>query len=459
MTPIALSKTGPTSWRQRSVPLATSLLACALLACAVSTAASPPAVPSRFGVDAPELAHLGPSGVGVRTLEFVHRGQPAVLAYDAVHAMAPLRDRTLTVDVWYPAATTPESARIVYKATLPGEGETGPVAFTIPGLAARNARPLAGAFPLVIVSHGYSNATVAMSWLTENLASKGYVVAAIRHEDPSITDPQGFPEPLLRRPLDLAFVAGELRRELGAQHLIDPDRVALVGYSMGGYGVLTAAGATLDPKGPPNSLVPGGLLGPYVRGAPEQSAIAIPGVRAVVALAPAGGGKLAAWGAEGLRAITAPLLLIAGDDDRTVDYRSGARAIFDMATSTHRYLLTFKGGGHAIGLNPVPDAMRGRLWDLEWFEDPVWRKDRITAINAHFITAFLDLYVKGDQSRAAYLEVPVSLSAAGEWPASKSFAYDAYSPATSGITVWKGFQRNHASGLELLEAPAAGPAH
>ena len=71
-------------------------------------------------------------------------------------------------------------------------------------------------------------------------------MAAIRHEDPSITDPQGFPEPLLRRPLDLAYVAGELRRELGAQHLIDPERVALIGYSMGGYGVLTAAGATLS---------------------------------------------------------------------------------------------------------------------------------------------------------------------------------------------------------------------
>ena len=451
-----LRSTGrPRRLRRLVVPL----LACVVMTGVAAAGAAPPAVPSRFGVDAPELAHLGQDGVGVRTLQFVHRAQPAVLAYDSVHAAAPLRDRKLTVDVWYPAATTPQSARILYKATRPGEGQTGPVAFTIPGLAARDARPLAGPFPLVIVSHGYSNATVAMSWLTENLASKGYVVAAIRHEDPSITDPQGFPEPLLRRPLDLAYVAGELRRELGGQHLIDPERVALIGYSMGGYGVLTAAGATLDPKGPPNSLVPGGLLAPYVRGGPEQSAIAIPGVRAVVALAPAGGGKLAAWGAEGLRAITAPLLLIAGDDDRTVDYRSGARAIFDMATNSHRYLLTFKGGGHAIGLNPVPDAMRGRLWDHEWFEDPVWRKDRITAINAHFITAFLDLYLKDDQSKASYLEVPVTTSADGEWPTWKSNAYDAYSPATGGITVWKGFQRNHASGLELLEAPAARPSH
>ncbi len=153
------------------------------------------------------------------------------------------------------------------------------------------------------------------------------------------------------------------------------------------------------------------------------------GLRAVVAISPAGGGALAAWGAEGVRAITAPLLLIAGNEDRTVDYATGARAIFDMAVAAPRYLLTFKGAGHAIGLNPVPDAMRQRLWDQDWFEDPVWRKERITAINAHFITAFLDRYVKGDESRAAYLDVPVTESSAGAWPAATPpLAYDAYSP-------------------------------
>jgi len=50
--------------------------------------------------------------------------------------------------------------------------------------------------------------------------------------------------------------------------------------------------------------------------------------------------------------------------------------ILDTATSADRYLLTFEEAGHSIGLNPVPDAMRGRLWDQDWFEDPVWRKDR-----------------------------------------------------------------------------------
>jgi len=84
------------------------------------------------------------------------------------------------------------------------------------------------------------------------------------------------------------------------------------------------------------------------------------------------------------------------------------------------------------------------------------RKDRITAINAHFITAFLDRYVKGDASRDAYLNVAVSESSAGAWPAAgPALPYDAYSPGNATITVWKGFQRNHATGLELLQAGGA----
>jgi predicted dienelactone hydrolase len=258
--------------------------------------------------------------------------------------------------------------------------------------------------------------------------------------------------------LDIVFVADTLQRKLADDHLVDPSRTALIGYSMGGYGVLTAAGASLDPDGGAIKGVPGHLMLPFARGGAMSASLLVKGLRAVVAISPAGAGTLASWGAEGVRAITAPLLLIAGDDDRTVDYKTGARAIFDTASGTHRYLLTFKGGGHAMGLNPVPDAMRGKLWDQDWFEDPVWRKDRINAINSHFITAFLDLYVKGEASRAAYLDVPVAESAAGVWPAATPApAYDAYSPGTGDITVWKGFQRNHASGLELLQAAGSTP--
>jgi len=377
-----------------------------------------------------------------------------VLAFNAVNASFPKSNRAITVDLWYPASPPPGAQREVYTASLPSEPPSPPVNFTIPGIAVRDAPSAGRGYPMVVVSHGYSNSPAEMTWLTENLASKGYVVAAIRHEDPPITERDKIAQPLVRRPLDIAFVTQTLESILGREKLVDPSRVALIGYSMGGYGVLTAAGALLDPTSPLMKMVPGGLLLRYTRGGGRAGDVLVKGLRAVVALAPAGGGSWAAWGSEGLRGINTPLLIIAGDADRTVDYATGARAIFDQATGADRYLLTYKGCGHSIGLNPAPDSMRSRLWDQDWFEDPVWRKDRVNAIGAHFITAFLDRFVKGEVSRDAYLNVPVAESATGVWPTPNPYPYDAYSPGTNGVSVWKGFQRNHAAGLTLLQAKA-----
>ena len=422
-----------------------------VLGLAIAAGAIAREAPSIPAIDAPELARLGNFQVGVRTISLVDAAQADVLAFDPATGVAPKHDRELLVDLWYPVPAAPGALPEMYSATLTAEPPAPPTRFSIPGIALRDATPVEGRFPLVVVSHGYDNAAVALSWLTENLASKGYVVAAIHHSDPPITDRAKFAEPLLRRPLDIAFVAKTLQRTLADAGQIDASRVALIGYSMGGYGVLTAGGGELDPESPAAKLIPGGLLAPYARGGASIDAIRAPNVKAIVVLAPAGG-SLKAWGTEGLRAITAPLMLIAGDRDGTVDYASGARAFFDMTTNSRRYLLTFLGAGHRIGLGPAPDEMRTRLWDSDWFEDPVWRQERIVGINLHMITAFLDRYVNGDESRASYLDGLIPRSSEGLWPASAGGDYSAYSPGTGGITVWKGFQRGHAEGLELLHA-------
>ena len=447
-----------------SAALATLLLAAAARGPAAAAHADAP--PSVFGVDAPELAALGPHAVGVRVLKFTQAEQVDLLGFDPLAGTAPKKPRTLLVDLWYPArpALHPKNAgrvreprTAVYTGELASEPPLPPTRFEVPGIAVRDAPADGAGHPLVIVSHGYGNATAGLTWLTENLASKGYVVAAIRHEDPTYGDRAKFPVLLLRRPLDIVFIAAALQESLAAEHLIDPERTALIGYSMGGYGVLTAAGATLDPQSVTAGFVPGGLLLPYARGGELRERIKVSGLRAVVALAPYGGGVLGSWGADGIGEIKAPLLLIAGDEDRTVDYKGGARLLFDRATGTQRYLLTFHGGGHSIGLGPAPPSMRGRLWDQDWFEDSVWRKERINAINAHFITAFLDRHVKGDESRAAYLDVKVPEGGAGEWQAAPDVPYGAYSPGGDDVTLWKGFQRKHAIGLGLLRAEPGKP--
>lgn len=433
------------------------VLTTALAAALVATLAAPAFAarpPSQFGVDAPQLARLGPHAVGFEKITLVDPAQVDVLAYDPATHTAPKRDRRLVVDIWYPAVAAAHAPRVVYRAAFPSEPPAPPAQFTIPGIAVRDA-PFSGSdYPLVVVSHGYSNMPVAMSWITENLASKGYVVAAIEHEDPPITDLTKFAGPILRRPLDIAFVAATLQHTLAAKHWIDPRRTALLGYSMGGYGVLTAAGAVLDPASALAKAVPGNLLAPYCRGGALQSAVKVRHLRAVVAISPAGGRPLDAWGRHGLAGIKVPLFMINGNRDRTVGYRYAARRFFDEAVNAHRYLLTLEEAGHDIGLDPAPAQMRGSLWNEGWFQDPVWSTERVNAINAHFITAFFDRYVKGEKSRAAYLNVPLVHSDRGVWPASHPAAYDAYSPGTGGITVWKGFQKPYSIGLELRQARA-----
>ncbi len=408
--------------------------------------------PSRPGVDAPELARLGRYAVGLRTLTLVDRNQVDA-SVPPIAGVAARRDRPLVVDLWYPARATQGAVPETYHASMPPEQPGAAAAFTIQGLAVRDAPPDGRGHALVVVSHGRRNADVALSWLTENLASKGYVVAAIRHDDPAVLDAFGTYAGFLYRPLDIAFVTRTLQRTLADEGLVDPTRTALIGYSMGGFGVLTSAGATVDPDGPARGLL-NGLLLPYARGGAAGAEVLVGHLRAVIAIAP-GPEALMGWGADGIAALRAPLLLIAGDRDRTVAYDKGARAFFEGASGSHRYLLTFLGAGHAIGLDPAPDEMRRALWNLEWFEDPVWRKDRIIAINLHIITAFLDRFVLDDESRAPYLQVPVPRSSDGQWPSTTPVPDAELSPANNGITVWKGFPRLHAEGLELLERQPA----
>ena len=136
------------------------------------------AQPSRPSGDAPALAGLGLYGVGLRQVTLIRTGQVDVPAASSSAGAAALKDRMLAEAVWYPARPARGARAVTYRYALPGEPPRGRVRFSSLGIAVRDAPAAAGRFPLVIVSHGYSNEPEAMSRLGENLASKGYVVAA-----------------------------------------------------------------------------------------------------------------------------------------------------------------------------------------------------------------------------------------------------------------------------------------
>jgi hypothetical protein len=147
------------------------------------------------------------------------------------------------------------------------------------------------------------------------------------------------------------------------------------------------------------------------------------------------------------------MLVIAGDQDDVSDYTNGIKPAFEKAVHSDRCMLVYENARHNVGGNPTPQEAMQHFVTREFFEEPSWRKDRITAINQHFITAFLDLTLKGDESRRAYLYVKPEKSNEGRWPLPQGSSVGG--KFSDGTDYWKGFQRRWAVGLEMhCSAPA-----
>jgi len=363
--------------------------------------------------DAPELAARGPLAVGVRTVTVDHADQLDILHVTDAHP-DPRYTRKLVLEVWYPAQLQPgQEQRTVYTDVL-GAGANDPARpntpFQFAGRAARDAAPAGGRYPLVIVSHGYPGSRLQMSYLTENLASKGYVVVAIDHPESTRADKAGFASTLRNRRLDDMFVLDTVAAwsRPGSGNFLtgvaDTDRTALIGYSMGGYGALRVAGAGAD--------------------------AADARVKAIVAFAPWGGANKV-WDAASLARVTVPMLFVSGDQDDVAGYRDGVVPLFEGVVHANRYLLTYEGARHNVAPNPPPPAASNPA-EFMAYAEPVWDSRRINNINQHFVTAFLGVVLK-QAPLQAYLELSPLVQAG---------------TITPEPVVWKGFGKRTALGLE-----------
>jgi len=289
--------------------------------------------------DAPELAVRGEHSVGVQTLELINENQLDILNYSK--GKDTLYNRPLTIEVWYPAEVTSESSTLIAYEEVMGNANSADrpiIPFTFLGRASRDAKAeySGEAYPLLIVSHCYTGSRYLMTYLTENLASKGYVVVAIDHTESTFMDAGGFTSTLLNRSFDVLFVLHkmtELSKADGSflKGLVDTDRTALIGYSMGGYGVVNVAGAGYSPQAAQFfASMSGGSKALQKRsvGNPEYQASIDPRIKAVVAFAP-WGMQRGIWNAEGLAGIKIPSFFVAGSQDDISGYEKGIKAIYE----------------------------------------------------------------------------------------------------------------------------------
>jgi predicted dienelactone hydrolase len=152
----------------------------------------------------------------------------------------------LNVGVWYPTTDKEESFQYTPSA---------------PGSVARNgAVNRCSSFPLVVFSHGFGGCGIQSLFITEELARRGYIVAAPDHADATCSvNGTGMPRPL---ELDQSFLApekwndqtqagrrGDIERTISGMQssaefgaALTPGRVGAVGHSLGGYTALGVGG-------------------------------------------------------------------------------------------------------------------------------------------------------------------------------------------------------------------------
>ncbi|MRI00962.1 dienelactone hydrolase [Kriegella sp. EG-1] len=390
--------------------------------------------------DAPELSKRGDYTIGVRTMHLTNKNQIDII--NSKEGKDPIYDRPLTVEIWYPANSSDKNEIVTYNEVMGTRGDTlrPIIPFTFKGRAIRDAKPnsSAGKYPLIVVAHGYVGSRYLMTYLTENLASKGYVVVSIDHTDSTFKDANVFQSTLLNRAKDIRFVVDQIAN-LGLADskdslsgLIDSENIGIIGYSMGGYGVLNVGGAGYsDGLGQFFGGMTGGssAISTLLASNEEYQKQNDPRIKAVVAFAP-WGMERGVWDAQGLKGLTKPTLFIAGSQDDISGYEKGIKAIYDGATNADRYLLTYKNARHNVAANPPPtESLAPGLHIDEYYRyaDSSWDQRKINNVNQHFVTAFLGSLLK-NEDHSKFLNIPEN----------------------SNDKDWPGFKPRSSTGMELL---------
>jgi dienelactone hydrolase len=208
-------------------------------------------------------APTGPMHVGSRVMDLVdsRRNDPY---------LADGTKRELLVRFWYPASLDQGCDPAEYTSPAVWRYFSQLAEFPLPDVktnSCQDAPAIGGAHPVIVFTHGYTGTFTDYTFLLEDLASRGYVVASVdhTHEATAVEFPDGrlvksvfgshLAESTWRRddqslalavsvrPMDLKFVVNELARLNGeASGLfagkLDMSRVAVVGHSLGGLAAL-----------------------------------------------------------------------------------------------------------------------------------------------------------------------------------------------------------------------------
>lgn len=351
----------------------------------------------------PKMAEMGALAVGVKTMTVVNPQQLNLTDFQS------LEDRSLTLEVWYPAEAGTDKATYenVTRLNQP---------FSLRGEAFREAKALTeGSYPLVVLSHGYTGYRTIMFYLGEHLASHGFVVVGIDHTDSTNADVDfkqnpgsGFVSTLVNRARDQQFVLDYFSQGSGPiQGITNTDDASVIGYSMGGFGAINTVGGCYDFN----------AAGLQRLGFPEQAANAMlplfnfcqagretvdPRWKAMVSFAP-WGQELNVHSADALSKITVPSLYIAGENDDISGYELGVKKLFEQTGGENTFMLVFENARHNFAPHPAPKVAYETDIEIGHYIEPAWSNEALTRINQHFTLSFLNCFVKNDKASCEML--------------------------------------------------------
>lgn len=304
----------------------------------------------------------GPYQVGVMTVDLID----------------PTRNsRHLRTEIWYPVDRTTHGAVYPYS--------TG-----IPTSALRNA-PIAagGPFPFVIFSHSLSALREQSTFLTEYLASRGYVVASPDHQFNTGRDfkPLEIYQSALDRPIDVRVVVDELlrRNQKPGDRLfgkIDPDRGGMVGHSLGGYTALAVGGALVN--------VTDFSVAPDKKAGEPYKDLSDPRLKAVVALAPV---IRPAFDATSFAQLKRPTLVVGASGDTITPIEDHQKPVFECAGGPCT-LAIIDGASH-FSFNNEEMLLRAPFL-IRKMHNPTIDRNEFEEIVVRLTSAFLDQHLKGD---------------------------------------------------------------
>jgi len=147
------------------------------------------------------------------------------------------KSETLNLTVWYPTSSEGKTVNIGSNPAFVGV-TVNP-----------DAPPLPGVHPLLVISHGYNGNWRNLSWIAAAMAAEGYIVAAPDHPGTTTFDQNPIDaKKLWRRPHDISRVIDFVIDSPALFGATDKGRIAALGHSLGGWTVMSLAGARFKPS-------------------------------------------------------------------------------------------------------------------------------------------------------------------------------------------------------------------